>query len=290
MLIIITPAQIIWGKPCIVDDLGNRIVLQHPAQRVISLYSSFNEILQAMELGNIIIAKTKYEPFPNIPSIGTHMRPNFERIVGLSPDLVLQMGGRSEAIQSLAPLKRFGITTAFFQIHNFDDLFSVITRLGILTAQEQKAHRLIENMRQRLNTISKAIQQSTVSPTVFFEVRSPNLLTVGQHSMVSEIIQKAGGTNCILNEKKLVRTTEEEILKHNPNVYIMQRGPMNNNPIRLKSRPRLKALACAQNHAEYIVEEADFSKPGPHNIKAVEFLAKILHPECFDAAQGESQP
>ncbi len=237
-----------------------------------------------MGLADRLVARTKADTFPPaiaaLPSIGTHMRPNLELIVGLGPDLVLQLGGRQEAVQAVYDLERFGITTAYFMVANFEDLFRVVEKIGLLTGESGRANELNKSMRERLDRIAMMSVMNKVSsdrPLVFFEVRSPNLLTVGKASMVTEIIEKAGGTNCIQSDRKLLRVNDEELLRLAPTIYLVQRGPMNPTPVPLAQRSRLAGLPAVINGHVYEVDEQLFSRPGPRNVDAVEWLAKLLN-------------
>lgn len=209
------------------------------------------------------------------------MRPNLELIVGMAPDLVLQMGGRQEAIQSVYDLERLGITTAYFSVASFEDLFRVIRKLGVLIGDVKVSVDLEQKMRERLDMVAMAISMNPDRPSVFFEVRSPNLLTVGKASLVSEIISRAGGSNCIQGDGKLIRINDEEVFRVSPDYYVLQRGPMNSMPVPMPERPRLSRLPAVINHRWFEVKEKIFSKPGPRNVEAVEQLARILHPDAF---------
>lgn len=234
---------------------------------------------------DILIARTstdlRYIVLSHLPSIGTHMRPNLELIVGIGPDLVLQMGGREEAVQTVYDLERLGITVAYFSVSTFEDLFRVIKQMGVLTSSEDAATDLERKMRERLAAVSMALAMTHERPSVFFEVRSPNLLTVGKQSLVTEIIEKAGGINCIKSNRKLLRINDEEVFRLSPDYYILQKGPMNQTPVPMTHRPRMSRLEAVIKGRWQIVEENLFSRPGPGNVEAVEQLAKILHPTSF---------
>ena len=121
--------------PCIqiVDDQGKGITLPHPARRIIALYGAYNEILAAMGLEDRLVGRTKADALPSSiltkPSIGTHMRPNIELILGLKPDLIVQSAGRRDAMLIVEQLRKEGLHVAVFRPENFDELFSVIKRL-----------------------------------------------------------------------------------------------------------------------------------------------------------------
>lgn len=263
--------------------------LEQPARRIVALYGAFNEILAAMGLEGRIAARTKADVLPaaiaELPVIGTHMRPNLELIVGLSPDLVLQMGGRREAAEPVLALRRLGVPAVLFEANSFAMLFSVIERLGVLTGEQGRAQALVGELSGRLARVERSVAKAKVRPRVFFESRYPNLLAAGQGSVVADIVRRAGGELCVAGEKKLVRLSEEELLKLDPDVYLVQQGPMNPAPSKPAERPHFRTLRAVRQGRVHVVDEQTFSRPGPRNVEAVEQLAGLLHPGLFPAGR-----
>ncbi|MBW2709569.1 MAG: ABC transporter substrate-binding protein [Deltaproteobacteria bacterium] len=267
----------------IVDDLGQRITLPHPAMRIIALYGAYNEILAAMGLEERLVGRTKADSLPpsilSKPSIGTHMRPNVEMILGLKPDLIIQSAGRKDSMTVVHQLKDEGLQAAVFHPINFENLFSVIERLGVLTGESSRAEELIDSLQSRLTKVEHRLQGINHRPRVFFEVRYPNLLAAGRGSIVNDIILRAGGVNCIEHKKKLVRIGMDTLIKQSPEVYIIQRGPMNKNPSNPSERPNFHVLGPVKTNKIMFVDEQVYSRPGPRSVRAVEALAAFLHPD-----------
>ncbi len=288
-------AQPVRADVRITDDTGRTITLAAPARRIIALYGGFNEILAAMGQTDRIIARTKADLTPPaiaaLPSIGTHMRPNTEIITSLGPDCILQLGGRKQAAQTRQELERLGFPVVFFQPASFADLFDVIRRVGILTGEEAAADALTRDMRKRLDAVARTVAQADVRPTVFFEVRYPNLLGAGTGSIVDDIIRRAGGRNVLEGSQKLVRLNEEELVHLNPQVYLLQYGPMNPTPVPPARRPHFSSLAAVRQGRILAVDEKAYSRPGPRAVDAVEQLAAFLHPHLpFPHLQTNSTP
>ena len=267
----------------VTDDLGQVIALKEPAQRIISLYGAYSEILFAIGAGDRLVARTRADRFPpsilDKPSVGTHLRPNMELVLGLQPDLIIHAVGRKHGHEVIRQIQQKGLTVAVFQPRSFAELFSVIDRLGILTGEEPKAQALVNGQSSRLGQIDLRLAKSKDRPKVFFEVRYPNLLGAGQGSIVNDVILKAGGVNCLPNEKKLVRINIETLIDYDPDVYVVQKGPMNRNPGSPESRPNFQVLKAVQQGRVFFVDEYVFSRPGPRSVEAVEKLAAYLHPE-----------
>lgn len=267
----------------VVDDAGQEITLERPAVRVIALYGAFNEILDGLGRAEVIVARTNADRLPArivaLPVIGTHMRPNVEAVLAQKPDLVLQMAGRKEASLPVDALKKSGLRVAMFRAGSFAELMSVIRRVGVLTGADAQAEGMVRGLEARLATLDAKISQTATRPRVFFEVRSPNMYSVGQGSLVTEIIARAGGVNCVAERGRFARLSEEEIIRLAPEAYVIQRGPMNPAPLPLSQRPRLRGIAAAQGGKAWFVDEMKYSRPGPRNVDAAEELALLLHPE-----------
>ena len=275
------------------DDAGRTVTLEQPARRVIALYGAFNEILGALGQEGLIVARTQNDRLPasivDKPSIGTHMRPNIELVLGNRPDLVVQMAGRQQADEAVKVLEQYGVNTALFRVKSFEELFSAIIRLGVLVGAEDRARTLVADMTARLQDVAETVKGGGPAPTVFYEVRYPNLLGAGRGSMVNDIIKKAGGVNCLESPEKIVRLGEEELLRLSPEVYLAQQGPMNPDPVPLADRPHFQPLKAARTGRYYVVAEEEFSRPGPRNVEAVEKLARLLYPALFDNNSGSNK-
>jgi iron complex transport system substrate-binding protein len=239
----VTVSQIIAAAEVrITDDLGQVISLEGPARRVISLYGAYSEIFFAMGLEDRLVARTRADLFPpailDKPSVGTHLRPNMELVLGLQPDLIIQASGRKYGHEVIRQIAEKG----------------------------------------RLQQLSQRLATTEHRPSVFFEVRYPNLLGAGQQSIVNDVILKAGGINCLPNRKKLVRINIETLIGYDPEVYVVQKGPMNRNPAEPKFRPNFRVIKAVEEGRVLFVDEYIFSRPGPRSVEAVEKLASFLHP------------
>lgn len=272
------------GPVSITDDTGREVRLPHPARRIVALYGAFNELLAAMDMTDRMAARTAADENPPairaLPVIGTHMRPSPEMVAAVAPDLVLQMEGRREAGEAVEGLRALGIPVAVFRVGSFDELFGVLRRVGALTGEPQRAAALETALRARLDAVAARVADRT-PPAVFFEVRHPNLLAAGADSIVTDIIARAGGRNCVTAEGRVARLSEEELLRLDPAVYLLQRGPMNPDPEPPATRPHYATLSAVRNGRVLEVDEARYSRPGPRAVDAVEELARYLHPDVW---------
>lgn len=267
----------------ITDDLGHAVTLDKPASRVVPLYGAFAEMLYAIGAGSQVFARTQADRFPpailDLPSVGTHMRPNVEMILGLKPDLVLQSGGRNEESADLERLHSSGIQVAVFAPRTFEEIFSTMERMGILTGREEEARSAVGGLRERLGAVRKRLGDGVKPLRVFFEVRADPLSAAGRGSIVQEVLTAAGTENVLKNPKAIVRYGFENLLLDDPDVYIVQRGPMNRNPEEPAKRTHYNQLRAVSSGRVIFVDEFIYSRPGPRSVDAVEELASKLYPE-----------
>jgi iron complex transport system substrate-binding protein len=271
-----------WGATQITDDQGRSVALTVPPQRLVSLYGGLSEILVALGLGPQVVARTQGDDAlsSEVTTVGTHLQPNVEMILALRPDLVVQ-GGVPKGLIALKRLEAEGVPVAMFAPRDFPGLFSVITRLGTLTGRSEAAAQLNRALEARLQEVARRVAGRR-PPRVFFEVRYHNLLAAGRGSMVNDIITRAGGQNILDSPQRLIPFSLEALLVADPDVYIIQQGPMNRSPDDIYGRPHFQELKAVKERRVLMVDESLFSRPGPRSAAAVEQLARFLHPQAWE--------
>lgn len=269
----------------ITDDLGQAVKLAQSARRIIPLYGAFSEMLFAMGAGQQIAARTQADQFPpeitRIPSVGTHMKPNVEMILGLKPDLVIQSKARSSAGDEISKIRDAGIPVAVFGPERFEDVFSVMRRLGVLAGREGEAQAVIAGLEARLQSVRERIGCVAKPRKVFFEVRAEPLAAAGRGSIVQQVIEAAGAENVVKSPRAIAQISLETLLTEDVDCYVVQKGPMNRNPPEPSRRTHFDRLRSVRDNKVISVDELVFSRPGPRSVQAVEELARAIYPECF---------
>lgn len=269
----------------VVDDAGRTVRLEAPARRVIPLYGAFAEMLYAIGAGDIVAARTQADSFPpdirTLPSVGTHMRPNVEMILGLQPDLVVQSASRRNATPELARLEEAGIPVVIFAPKDFEGVFTAMERLGALVGRSEQAHTAVETLRRRLEVVRSVCAASPYRPRLVFEIRANPLAVAGQGGMPQAVMDAVGAINAVSVPDPIVQTSVENLLTLDPDVYLVQKGPMNPSPGHPRDRAHFDRLRAVISGRVYEVDEALYSRPGPRAVDAAEDLARRLYPSLF---------
>ncbi|ROR03183.1 ABC transporter substrate-binding protein [Desulfosoma caldarium] len=269
----------------VVDDAGRTVRLDAPARRVIALYGAFTEMLCAIGAEDILAARTQADAYPPqiraLPSVGTHMRPNVEMILGLQPDLVVQSASRRNATPELARLEEAGIPVVIFAPKDFEGVFRTMERLGVLVGRSEQAHTAVENLRGRLEVVRSICGAAPHRPRAVFEIRAQPLAVAGQGGMPQAVMDAVGAINAVTLPDPIVQTSVENLMALDPDVYLVQIGPMNPRPSHPRDRAHFDKLRAVISGRVFEVDEALYSRPGPRAVDAAEELARRLYPSLF---------
>ena len=166
--------------------------------RIVSLAPSVTEILFALALGDSLVGATDHCDYPpealSIERVGGFGTPNVEKLLALSPDLVIAAGLEREEVTEV--LRRSGIRVLDVRIRNFEELFNAIRQIGEAVDRVRQAEGVVARMRAELEAVTA--QNGTAPrqrPRVFVEIGDHPLMTAGGTSFLDDLIVRAGGVN-----------------------------------------------------------------------------------------------
>lgn len=206
----------------VVDDSGQEIVLDHPAQRIITLAPHLTEQVYTAGGGDRIVATVSYSNFPSaakqIVKIGSYKKISFEMVVGLNPDLILAFGGNGwEMINRLRDLD---YTVYVDDPRELEDVATTLARLGKLLGTEQSTDLEIQRFRNRLSRLSSQYSDKETL-RVFYEVWNKPLVTINGTHLISSVIRLCGGRNIFSDAiPEAPRISVEIVVHRDPDVII----------------------------------------------------------------------
>lgn len=218
-LLFLIRANLIWACE-VIDDTGQIIRLQHPAQRIISLAPDLTEILFAAGAGNNIIGVVKDSDYPDatkkIPIIATYNSIDLEKIAIMHPDLIVAWTETSY----LSPLKKLGIPIYLSHPRHLTDIADSMQRLGCLAGTEKQAGIAANQYLQRYHLLQKKYRSSK-TVTVFYQVWPQPLMTITKNSWINEVISFCGGKNIFADLNGVAPEINiESVIVNNPDVII----------------------------------------------------------------------
>lgn len=268
------------------DDLGRLVAINGTPQRIISLSPSITETLFALGLGDRVVGVTDWCDFPpealEKEKVGGYTTPDIEKIVALTPDLILVAHGTPmEVINTMVGL---GLTVFGIKTTDLDDLLNDIRRVGEITDKEVEAQALTSEMESRIQAVTNQTEELEQRPRVFYIIWDDPLQTAGSGTFIHELIEKGGGVNICGNITGYPIISIEEVIARNPEVIITSSWPgvyewaMN--------EAALNATDARQNNRVFVCDDNLAQRPGPRLVEGLEWFAYFIQPEIFEEPEG----
>ncbi len=291
--------------------------------RIVTLIASATEIVCALGFGHLLVGRSHECDFPawvrelpacsepKFPTDGTSYqidqrvraivqeglsvyRVHADRLRKLAPDLIITQTQCQVCAVSERDLA--GITCDFLgkparilslRPERLEDLWENIRQVGrAIAGQEEAAVALIKQLRERIQTVQRALRQPSHVPTVLCIEWIEPLMATG--FWMPQLVELAGGRNVVgqvgCHGPFL---SPEQFQQLNPDVLIVMpcgwdlertRAEM---PV-LASTPYWAGLKAVREGRVYLADGNQyFNRPGPRLVDSLEILAEILHPDCF---------
>ena len=160
-----------------------------------------------------------------------------------------------------------------------------ITSIGSATGSDAQAHRLVQDLRERLARVQALVQDEPRRRVACIEWLEP-LYSAGH--WVPEMVQLAGGNDLLASAgAPSVRIAWEQVVDTKPDVLVLMPCGFSIDRTRseldlLTARPGWNDLPAVRKKAVYAVDgTAYFNRSGPRLVDGVELLAALLHPHRF---------
>ncbi|NML62071.1 cobalamin-binding protein [Massilia sp. RP-1-19] len=214
----------------VVDDAGNRVTLQQPARRIISMSPHVTELLFAAGGGNRIVGAMNFSDYPEaakrIPLVGSNSQIDMERAVALKPDLLIVWQSGNTARQ-LEQLRSLGIPVFFSEPRKLDDVATSLARFGQLLGTEATAQKAAATYRAQVAALA-ARHSKRPTVRVFYQIWDKPVYTLSGDHIVSDAIRLCGGENIFAGLKvKAPSVSIEAVMQANPEAIVgdQQHGP-----------------------------------------------------------------
>lgn len=203
----------------VIDDDGNKVTLQQPAQRIVAMAPHVTELLFTAGGGAKIVGAVSYSDFPEaakrIAQIGSNRQIDMERVIALKPDLIVVWLHGSSARQ-VEELRALGIPMFHSEPRKLDDIAASVQKLGKLMGTEAVAEPAAARLGQELAGLRK--RYANRPPVrMFYQVWDKPLYTLNGSHIVSDAIGMCGGVNIFASLKVTAPIVNvEAVLQEDP--------------------------------------------------------------------------
>ena len=254
--------------------------------RIVSIVPAVTEMLFAIGAGPQVVGVSSFDHFPaeveRLTRVGGLIDPDVERILTLSPDLVIVYGARSDLAARLA---RARIPTFPYEIGDLANVTATIRSLGTQVGRAQAAEAEAARIERELDAIHQRVAGQPRYRTLLVFGREPGSLrgvyASGGVGFLHDLLEIAGGDDVFADvQRENVQIGTEQILARAPEAVIELHDTMT--PQRLASERRvwsaLPGLPAVKNHRVYLLANELLTIPGPRVVEAARMMAEALHP------------
>jgi len=279
----------LWASPspCATfkDSLGREVPVPAPPKRLIALAPNLTEILYALGLGDRVVGVTdhcNYPPEVSLkPKVGSYIHLNVEKIVSLSPDLVIgTVDGNERYILDL--LEQAQIKVFFVNPRDVRQAIETISTVGLVCGAPERARQISGQLTQRVNRVVE-VTGANKRPLVFLQINIQPIMTVNRNTVHHDLIHLAGGENMAADEPVTYpRISLEEVLRRKPEVILV--SSMEREGRFEKARQdwlQWTSIPAVQKGRVHLIDSDLIDRPSSRVVDGLEIMAKLLHPEAF---------
>lgn len=251
-------------------------------ERIIALSPAANEMIFALGEGDKVVGNTSYCNTPkearSVTKVGGYFSPSLEKIVTLSPDLVIMQDNNPPLTQKLIQL---GIKTIVIKIDTIDSIKKAFFTIAKPLHAEAKAAVITKKIDKSLMGLRGIVQHKKIlivigSPTDL----SKEIYVAGQNLYFDDIIQASGNVNALQSSRKGQPVLNlEKILKTNPDIVIVLAPLMKERHLTremILSPWRDLPINAVKTHSVFI-QEGDYAGiPSDRIVLFIDDFGKIL--------------
>src|SRR5262245_47766515 len=160
------------------DDEGGTVTLAAEPQKIVSLTPAVTETLFAVGAGDRVVATDDSSDYPAeakaLPDVVTFGTVDVEKIVSLSPDLVIAGGAGFTSAEAIAKLRDVKLPVLVSSAPSSEGIYKDIELVGTAVGAPTRATEITAKMRTDMQAIAAAAQaesqKATTKPRVFYDV------------------------------------------------------------------------------------------------------------------------
>ena len=273
------------------DDEGGTVTLAAEPQKIVSLTPAVTETLFAVGAGPRVVATDDSSDYPpdakRLPHVVTFGTVDVEKIVSLTPDLVIAGGAGFTPADAIAKLREVKIPVLVVSTPSIEGIYKDIELVGTAVGAADRAKAITTKMRSDIEAIATAAQaesgKATTKPRVFYDVgyidTSGQIYAPGEGSFLAEMLGLLG-VDVITGDKVTYEIPIEQLIERDPQVIILGVNAFYKpTPETVAKRPGWKALSAVKTGDIRSVNDTEITRPGPRLAIGMHNLAHAMYPD-----------
>jgi iron complex transport system substrate-binding protein len=272
----------------VTDDEGTSVQLAGEPKKIVSLTPATTEILFGLGAGDRVVATDDGSDYPaeavGLPDVATFSSVDVEKVVALSPDLVVAGGLGFTPAESITKLRDLKIPVVVIYAPSVDGVLKDIELLGAATGTTAKADQLTSAMRADMAAVSAAVAGQSPKPRVFYDVGYDDttgaIYAPADDSFLEEMVTMAGGDAITSGDPNTYEIPLEKLIEKDPQLIILGTNPFYSpTPDAVAKRRGWDAFSAVRNGEIKPVNDIEITRPGPRLPEGLRTLAQAIWPD-----------
>lgn len=278
------------GYPVELTDIyGNKAVVNAKPKKVVSVSPACTELIYSLGVEDTLVGRTNYCNYPeaaqSIETIGDINAPDIEKIISLEPDLVIADSIFPE--DAYNQLTGLGINVVILnQEKVVDGVYNKIENMGKIFHVEDKANEVIAEMKAKIDGVQEALKDVKNHPSVYYVVSfgEGGDWTATGDTFINDIIELAGAENAAKSGSNWAYNVED-LISQDPEIIII---PSWADGTFQTTAPYSELTAVKEGNVIVLDSTDMLDRQCARNADAVEMLAKLIFPECFEGTEEKA--
>lgn len=291
--------------PLQLDNCGQTVQLDGPAERIFLVNNSDIALLSELDALDRVIARTNepmpgiydaevYDQLDNIPLIQTTTNAtggaviSLESILAAEPDLVLapenavdrQLLANAGIALYSAPAFCNSSTRAADEVADFDWVYQQLSSFGTLLGEAELAEQRIDQLQQEVAALASDLPEQSPTAIALYVSRGGKVLSpYGAFSMVTPVFRAAGLNNLYSDEpQRVFDANVEDILALDPDYIVILHSSTTPQSIvdEFLAIPAVQGLSAVQNERVTALAFPLTDPPTPMSIRGADVLTEQI--------------
>jgi iron complex transport system substrate-binding protein len=251
-------------------------------ERVVCLTEETTETLYRLGAGDKVVGVSGFTVRPpearKKPRVSSFLDADFEKILGLKPDLVL---GFSDLQADLGrELCKRGVPVYLFNQRSLSEILQAVRLIGALVGLADEADGLAQELSRNLERLAEGASRLPRRPRMFFEEWHEPLISGIR--WCSELLELVGGEDVCVESRSSQGAqgrifSPEEVARRDPEGVVASWCGRKAKPDKIRARPGWATVRAVLDDQLYEVKSPVILQPGPAALtEGAEQLARIV--------------
>lgn len=276
----------------VIDQIGREVVIEKPAERIVSSYYITTAISIALGMEDKLVGiemkadtrelyKKAAPQIIELPAVGSGKGVNIEEIANIKPDIVILPKKLKDSVEQLEILSIPVLVVDPETLSNYNECVEL---LGNVFGCQEKATELLNYYETKTKEVEELLKDVTERPSVYLSSGASYLRTCTSNMYQNDLIQMAGGDNVSkeLTDGYWAEISKEQLLEWNPEYILPVSYAEYSVEDIINDSDLAQVKAIAENKVILFPSKIEpWDYPTPSSVLGILWLTHTLHSDIY---------